>query len=119
MKFHPGRSTAAPRLARAAVAEWLATVPCPDTVARDAEIVVSELISNTVVHTRSDPTIVASFDDGRLRIEVHDQDPAPPRLRDEPGDSGGWGLRLVAAVADGWGWSPTRSGKQVWTEILC
>jgi hypothetical protein len=28
-------------------------------------------------------------------------------------------LRLVVAVTDGWGWTPTRSGKQVWTEILC
>jgi anti-sigma regulatory factor (Ser/Thr protein kinase) len=118
MRFYPGRSAAAPRLARAAVAEWLATVPCSDSVARDVEIVISELISNTVVHTGSEPTIVASFDDGRLRIEVHDQDPEPPRLR-EPGDGGGWGLRLVAAIADGWGWKPTPSGKKVWTEILC
>ena len=119
MRFYPGRSTAAPRLARQALAEWLATVPCPASVVRDAEIVVSELTSNTVVNTRSDPTIVASFDDGRLRIEVHDEDRAPPCMREKPGVGGGWGLRLVAAVADGWGWSPTRSGKQVWTEILC
>jgi anti-sigma regulatory factor (Ser/Thr protein kinase) len=119
MRFHPGRSTAAPRLARHAVAEWLATVPCPETVASNAEIVVAELTSNTVVHTRSNPTIVASFDDGRLRIEVHDQDRAPPRLRETPDASGGWGLRLVAAVTDAWGWSLTPSGKQVWTEMRC
>jgi hypothetical protein len=80
---------------------------------------VSELTTNTIMHTRSAPTIVGSFDEGRLRIEVHDQDRAPPRIRERSDASGGRGLRLVVAVTDGWGWTPTRSGKQVWTEILC
>lgn len=119
MRFQPGRSTAAPGLARHALGEWLATVPCADTVARDAQLVVSELTTNTIVHTRSAPTVVASFDEGRLRIEVHDQDRAMPRTCDRSDASGGWGLRIVAAVTDGWGWIPTRSGKQVWTEMLC
>jgi len=119
VRFQPGRSAGAPRLARRALGEWLDTVPCSDTVARDAQLVVTELTTNTIVHTRSAPTIVASFDESRLRIEVHDQDRAPPRTCDQPGASGGWGLRLVAAVTDGWGWNPTPSGKQVWTEMLC
>jgi anti-sigma regulatory factor (Ser/Thr protein kinase) len=119
MRFQPGRSAAAPRLARDALGKWLATIPCSDSVARDAQLVVSELTTNTIVHTLSAPTIVASFDEGRLRIEVHDQDRAPPRIRERSDASGGRGLRLVVAVTDGWGWTPTRSGKQVWTEILC
>jgi serine/threonine-protein kinase RsbW len=119
MRFEPGRSAAAPRLARHALGEWLTRVPCSDTVARDAQLVVSELTTNTIVHTGSAPTVVASFDEGRLRIEVHDQDRAPPRPGDRCDAGGGWGLRLVAAVTDGWGWNPTRSGKQVWTEMLC
>jgi anti-sigma regulatory factor (Ser/Thr protein kinase) len=119
MKLQPGRSTSAPRRARHALQEWLTTVPCPDDVARDALLVVSELTTNTVVHTHSAPTIVASFDDGRLRIEVHDLDRSPPRTRLPPDVSGGWGLWLVAAVCDGWGWIPTRAGKHVWTEMLC
>ena len=119
MRFQPGRSAAAPRLARDALGEWLATIPCSDTVARDAQLVVSELTTNAIVHTRSAPTVVASFDEGRLRIEVHDHDRAPPRTRDQSDTAGGWGLRLVAAVTDGWGWNQTRSGKHVWTEMLC
>jgi anti-sigma regulatory factor (Ser/Thr protein kinase) len=119
MRFQPGRSNAAPRLARQALGDWLATIPCSDIVVRDAQLVVSELTTNTIVHTRSTPTIVASFDEGRLRIEVHDQDRAPPRPCVESDASGGWGLHLVAAATDGWGWNPTRSGKEVWTEILC
>jgi anti-sigma regulatory factor (Ser/Thr protein kinase) len=119
MRFQPGRSTAAPRLARDALRDWLATIPCSDTFALDAQLVVSELTTNTIVHTRSAPTVVATFDEGRLRIEVHDEDRAPPRTCDQPDPCGGWGLRLVAAVTDGWGWSLTRSGKHVWTEMLC
>jgi anti-sigma regulatory factor (Ser/Thr protein kinase) len=119
ISFQPGRSAAAPRLARHALGDWLATIPCSDSVARDAQLVVTELTTNTIVHTRSVPTVVASFDEGRLRIEVHDQDRAPPRTCDQSDASGGWGLRLVAAVTDGWGWNPTRSGKHVWTEMLC
>jgi anti-sigma regulatory factor (Ser/Thr protein kinase) len=119
MSFHPGRTPAAPRLARRALAEWLATVPCPAPIAADAQLVVSELTTNAVVHTDSAPTIVASFDDGRLRIEVHDQHPALPRIRDRPGPSGGWGLRLVDAAADGWGSTLTPMGKHVWAELLC
>jgi anti-sigma regulatory factor (Ser/Thr protein kinase) len=117
--LHPGRSTAAPSLARHALAEWLANMPCPHQVASDALLVLSELTTNAVVHAKSAPTIIALFDAGRLRIEVHDQDPAPPRLRDLPGGDGGWGLRVVEATADGWGWRPTSSGKQVWAEFLC
>lgn len=94
-------------------------MPCPDSIARDALLVVSELTTNTVVHTRSSPTIVASFDEGWLRIEVHDLDRSPPRARQSADVNGGWGLRLVAEVSDGWGWNPTQAGKQVWTEMLC
>ena len=119
MSFYPGRSPAAPGLARRALARWLDTVPCPERIASDAQLVVSELTANAVVHAHSAPTVVASFDDGRLRIEVHDQYRAQPHIRDRPGANGGWGLRLVAATADGWGSTPTSTGKHVWAELLC
>jgi anti-sigma regulatory factor (Ser/Thr protein kinase) len=119
MSFRAGRSTPAPRLARQALSEWLAGVACSDKATLDALLVVSELTTNAVVHAGSAVTIVASFDDGRLRIEVHDRDRTPPHVRDQADADGGWGLRLVATVVDGWGWMPTPAGKQVWAEMLC
>ena len=119
MSFQAGWSAAAPRLARQAMREWLTDVPCPDALAEDALLVVSELTTNALIHAGSAATIVALFDDGRLRVEVHDEDPVAPQLRDHPDGSGGWGLRVVAAVADGWGSFPTPSGKLVWAEMLC
>ncbi len=118
MSFQVGRTSAGPGLARHALAEWLSTMPCPDRVAADAELVVSELATNAVMHADSAPIITASINDGRLRIEVHDDDRQPPRTRTLDG-YGGWGLRFVAAVTDRWGWIPTSSGKLVWAELLC
>ena len=119
MSVQTGWSAAAPRMARQAVREWLADVPCTDAVVEDALVVVSELTTNALIHADSAATIVASYDDGRLRVEVHDEDPTPPQLRAQPDGSGGWGLQVVAALADGWGWLATSSGKQVWAEMLC
>jgi anti-sigma regulatory factor (Ser/Thr protein kinase) len=99
--------------------EWLTDVPCATALVEDVLLVVSELTTNALVHAGSAATIVALFDDSRLRVEVHDEDPAPPQLRDRPDGAGGWGLRVVAAVADGWGWMPTPTGKLVWVEVLC
>ena len=119
MSIQTGWSAAAPRMARQAVREWLADVGCSDAVVEDALVVVSELTTNAVIHAGSAATIVASFDHGRLRVEVHDEDPGAPQLRAQPDRSGGWGLQVVAALADEWGWLATSSGKQVWAEMLC
>jgi len=63
--------------------------------------VLSELTTNALVHAGSAATIVALLDDGRLRVKVNDEDRVPPRLRDRSDGSGG-GLRVVAALIDGW-----------------
>jgi anti-sigma regulatory factor (Ser/Thr protein kinase) len=113
------RSLHAPGLARHAIAEWLAGSSCPDQVRDDALIVVSELVTNAVVHARSEALVVAAFDGGRLRIEVHDQDPTPPVVAPTAGRDGGFGMRIVESLCDAWGWVATDSGKWVWTETLC
>ena len=112
-------SAGAPREARHAVGDWLVNVACPDQILEDALLVVSELVTNAVVHARSDPIVVVMFDDGRLRIEVHDEDRAPPIVASSAGPGGGFGMRLVAALSDAWGWAHTDSGKRVWVETLC
>ncbi len=83
----------------------------------DAVLAASELVANAVVHTQSPLQLVAMFDDGRLRLEVHDHDHTPPRLRTDE-EVGGYGLKIVSCIADGWGWEPTPAGKRVWVETL-
>lgn len=53
-------------------------------------------------------------------MEVWDQAPGIPLLRDVTGDEeSGRGLMLVNAIADKWGWDPAKGqpGKVVWAEM--
>ena len=113
------RSPTAPRRARRLLTGWLREVDCPDDVKDNAVLAVSELVTNSIVHTASAPVVVAAYDDGRLRVEVRDDDPGEPTLFD-PGDRiGGYGLRIVDQITDVWGWQRSPGGKSVWTELLC
>ncbi len=87
----------------------------------DAEILVSELVTNALRHAATAASMlrlrVLRAGD-RLRIEVHDPSPLPPRVRRvDLMDETGRGWFLVAAIADGQGSDVTASGKSVWCEL--
>jgi anti-sigma regulatory factor (Ser/Thr protein kinase) len=101
------------------LAGWLHEVDCPDDVKENAVLAVSELVTNSIVHTASTPVLDAAYDDGRLRVEVGDDDPGAPTMRDPDDRIGGYGLRIVDQITDAWGWQRSPQGKSVWTELLC
>ena len=109
------RSLEAARIARHALHAWLVAWRCPGALVDDVTLVVSELVTNAIVHAESPPRVTADVRDGQLRLEVHDHSAVPPRRRDAGKDTGGYGLHFVATLADDWGWAPTASGKYVWT----
>lgn len=117
LEFDLTPSPDAPGRARRVVDRWLSNIGCSEATAQNVALVVSELVTNSVLHARSLSRIVVTPKDDRVRIEVHDDDPAPPQLPSEVGAQGGFGMRIVAATADEWGWQPTMSGKVVWTEV--
>jgi serine/threonine-protein kinase RsbW len=89
-----------------------------------AELVLSELVTNAVQHTRvpRDRLIETHFErmDGGVRIEVHDADenrPAPQVASTE--DEAGRGLALVDALTRGrWGADEREGvGKLIWAVI--
>ena len=82
-----------------------------------AELVVSELVANGVLHGWGDIAL-RLFDTGDgLRIEVEDANPAPPVTIDgHPNRVGGFGMQIVERLAD-WGWHPSGSGKLVWAKV--
>jgi anti-sigma regulatory factor (Ser/Thr protein kinase) len=104
-----------------------------DFLAQDAELVVSELAGNAVAAsagTDGRPVyldghmpvirVCLNTDGVHLLIEVWDQAPGIPALREAAGlEESGRGLMLVNATADTWGWIPAegRSGKAVWAEL--
>jgi anti-sigma regulatory factor (Ser/Thr protein kinase) len=87
--------------------------------ARDAALLlVSELVTNAVLHARSEVTVHLDVTPERLRVRVDDASPEPPVRRGGRADlPGGRGLQLLDALAKGWGVLSGGSGKTVWFEI--
>lgn len=82
-----------------------------------AELVVSELMSNAVMHGHGRIGLQLHDTGDGLRIEVFDSNPAPPIAREaNPGRVGGFGMHIVDRLAH-WGWRPTSSGKVVWARL--
>jgi len=86
--------------------------------APSAQLLVSELVTNAVVHGGRAPVIVRLEEEPlRLRIEVSDGNARDlPQLR-VPHDSGARGLHIVDAVASAWGCAPIGDRKTVWCEL--
>ncbi|WP_425955848.1 SpoIIE family protein phosphatase [Xylanimonas sp. McL0601] len=82
-----------------------------------AELVVSELVANGVLHGWGNISL-RLFDTGDgMRIEVEDANPAPPVTTDGHHNRvGGFGMQIVERLAD-WGWRPAGSGKLVWAKL--
>ena len=87
----------------------------PDSFANDAELVVSELVTNAITHG-SPPIGLVIVIDRIIRVEVTDCGAGLPRRRDA-GTDGGWGLLLVEAVSSDWGYHQLDGHKAVWAEL--
>ncbi|WP_148234381.1 SpoIIE family protein phosphatase [Cellulomonas flavigena] len=85
--------------------------------ASNAELVVSELVANAVLHGWGHVALQLYDTGDGLRIEVEDANPAPPVTTDgHPGRVGGFGMQIVERLAD-WGWRQSRGGKVVWAKV--
>ena len=107
-------STAAVAEARAFVSSALRRWEL-DSLVTDATLLTSELVTNAVLHARTDLTVSVAVADGAAEIGVTDSSPKLPRARTAARTSeGGRGLQLVEQVAEDWGVVPVDGGKQVW-----
>lgn len=102
--------------ARSLVAEVLPDHPSAD----DAALVVTELVTNAVLHGRPPVRVrVTGTDQDAVRLEVEDAgSDLPVRPRGGPDAMTGRGLGMVAALAGRWGVdTPSSGGKVVWAEV--
>lgn len=84
----------------------------------DAQLAVSELATNAVVHTRSPFSVALRAEGSAVRISVSDHSQVPPTLRDEgPMAASERGLLLIQMLASDWGVEVTTDGKVVWAEL--
>ncbi|ACY99897.1 ATP-binding protein [Thermomonospora curvata] len=89
----------------------------------DAALIVSELTTNTVEHTRTGQEggtftlTICRRPDGTALIEVTDQ--GGPETFGQPtcGREGGRGLTLVQALTTAWGVKGDSTGRTVWAEL--
>ncbi|MFJ5773580.1 ATP-binding protein [Streptomyces sp. NPDC093094] len=92
-----------------------------DAIADEAQLCVSELVTNVITHVGpgTPAVLVVSMRGVRLRIEVHDPDTrALPVLTDPAPDAEhGRGMALVAALADRWGVQLRGDLKVTWCEL--
>jgi serine phosphatase RsbU (regulator of sigma subunit)/anti-sigma regulatory factor (Ser/Thr protein kinase) len=87
-----------------------------------AVLMVSEMVTNVLVHTDGHALLVAEVARGdaarRLRVEVADtSDELPHRRRPGEMASSGRGLLLMEMLADAWGVDPRGEGKSIWFEL--
>lgn len=84
----------------------------------DALLLTSELVTNAVLHGRSEVCVEVTSAERLVRIAVLDENSRHPTVVSEDPDAlDGRGLALVAAVAVRWGVEDRPMGKSVWFEL--
>jgi anti-sigma regulatory factor (Ser/Thr protein kinase) len=98
------------------------TEAIPDGRMRDVRLLISELVTNAVRHADLDAgdaiDLVIDIADQMLRVEVHDPGGGfvPSTPSPDPARPSGWGLYLVAELADRWG-VESDDRTRVWFEL--
>ncbi len=104
LQFAISREQAAPGVARRALRDWCPAGIDPGLL-DDAELLVSELVTNALRHGRGAIELRAAVDDNRVFVEVVDEGSGFERTlrRGDFDQVGGWGLEIVEELASRWG----------------
>jgi anti-sigma regulatory factor (Ser/Thr protein kinase) len=106
--------------ARTAVARWLDGRAHADFLRDDACLLVTEVVTNSVLHSGQPPGTplrISGFAvNGCVRVEVEDGGPGPVRRRVADPMAGGFGLQLLDLLAARWGVTHEH-GTRVWFEL--
>ena len=92
-----------------------------DREAGDAELVVTELITNAWKHGSGDGPITLRVEvrDDAMRLEVCGESASDPVSSQQTAgsDSGGRGLMMIDGLADSWGYERNGSNLCVWADL--
>lgn len=110
----PASAGQARRFVAGTLASWGA-----DGAVESVELLVSELVTNSVLHAGTPVDLTLACENGLLHVEVHDDSPAIPRPRRFHAEAAtGRGLRLVESIATRWGVEKVPDdGKVVWFDL--
>jgi len=83
-------------------------------------LLVSELVSNVVLHAHTPFEVTLRVRDEHIRVSVADESPLIPAMKQYAADSvTGRGLTMIDSAAARWGIDETAGGKAVWFEMPC
>ena len=113
-----GEAATSPAAARRFVASRVSTLGFHRLI-DDVVLVVTELVTNAVVHARTESRVLLYVRHGRLRLEVRDENPVLPERRHASDHATtGRGLALVESLSASWGANPAPGGgKVVWADF--
>jgi anti-sigma regulatory factor (Ser/Thr protein kinase) len=118
LKLHLPPRAASAREARTKVRAMVTDWP-PQCVAA-LQVLVDELVTNAILHARSDAELEAVIDGRVARVRVRDKSVRlPTALHYGTSSATGRGLHLVEALAKRWGVDEEPGGKVVWFELEC
>ena len=105
------------RQARSFVDECLARWDAGDAI-DTVVLLVSELVTNAVLHAGSEVDLSVRLLPDAVRVEVVDTSPVIPSPQEaDEADTSGRGLAIMDAMAAAWGIDPLPDGKRVWFEV--
>ena len=110
---------ASPSVARAWLHTIAETTALPGPLVDDATLVLSELVTNAVLHAATDVHVSIELHDGTgIHLEVGDDTSALPRvLGYDPEHIGGVGMRIIEQLVAAWGVRRVGDGKIVWADL--
>ena len=105
-------------VARHAVRAALSAVAAPVEVTEDVLLLVSELVTNAILHAGTDVRVSATVTPGRVLVAVSDDDPEHAPHRPDRGRmaTSGRGIGLVDLLSSAWGIEIGPQSKVVWFE---
>ena len=108
--------TASPSRARRLVEAALSHDPAD--LVEVVTLLVSEAVTNAVLHAGTEVRVRIGRDGAAVRVEVADASPDEPQLRNPSEEAAtGRGMLLIEELSDAWGLQHSDDGKVVWFEL--
>ncbi|WP_432488666.1 ATP-binding protein [Kineococcus sp. SYSU DK018] len=109
---------ASSRAARHAVADWCIAQGLIGDVVDTLLLLTAEVVTNAVIHGRSDVVLRIGRHGSRVRVGVGDENTRRPVRREpDPDALDGRGMTLLEALADAHGVEADPCGKVVWFDV--
>lgn len=109
----------AARQARRFLTDFCRAAQMPGELCETAALLVSELVTNALIHGRTSAVVEIHRPADTLRVAVRDENPHLPEIGPTPplDAQSGRGIHIVSMLASRWGIEASDEGKAVWFEL--